>query len=132
MEAGLCSPQTRNRGHRKAFVPRSPIGSCLVSRRGLSGGIGGQAERHPEPSWLILTRAGSFSLVNQTRTGPWVWWGKGQGVGSLVLQTSLHFHPVHRPGGSGLLLLLASLRSSTLSREEAWEFQFRERIWRKH
>ena len=31
MEAGVCSPQTRNKGHGKASVSRSPRGSCLVS-----------------------------------------------------------------------------------------------------
>ena len=31
MEAGACSLQTRNMGHRKASMPRSPTGSCLVS-----------------------------------------------------------------------------------------------------
>ena len=31
-EAGVYSLQTRNGGHRKAFVPRSPTGSCLVSQ----------------------------------------------------------------------------------------------------
>ena len=31
MEAGVYSLQTRNTGHRKDSVPRSPTGSCLVS-----------------------------------------------------------------------------------------------------
>ena len=30
-EAGVCSLQTRNGGHRKASVPRGPTVSCLVS-----------------------------------------------------------------------------------------------------
>ena len=32
MEVGVCSLQTRNGVHRKAFVPRSCTGSCSVSR----------------------------------------------------------------------------------------------------
>ena len=32
MEAGVSSLQARNEGHRKVSVPRSPTGSCLVSK----------------------------------------------------------------------------------------------------
>ena len=35
METEVYFLQTRNGGHRKASVPRSPTGSCLVSESGV-------------------------------------------------------------------------------------------------
>lgn len=77
-----------------------------------SGGGGGQAERCAD---CTLTRPGSFSLDHTAHTGPWVWWGNGQGWAPSPCRRR-PLPPEGQRGARVRCLLSSPLRLSTLSR----------------
>ena len=83
-----------------------------------SGGGGGQAERCAD---CTLTRPGPFSLAHTAHTGPWVWWGNGQGWAPLPVQSPPP--PSRGPAGSsGSLPAVISSETVHPFQGEAWEF----------
>ena len=100
------------RSHRPCRVaaPWGVPGPSLSIRP--SGGRGGQAERHVD---CTLTRLGPFSLAHTAHTGPWVWWGKGQGWAPSPCRRR-PLPPEGQRGARVCCLLSSPLRLSTLSR----------------